>query len=463
MDVSSAIDVTARGEMDAEPLLAVCLARLEWSPERLAREINKTCGPGTISSKAPYAWLRNSRPRGRVPQVVADLLSRRLSIAITPEQLWPRAHFGANIDRPADHGLTQPWTPQGMRDSAAALSSDWTVPDLQTRRSVTPPALIDHVTQWLVQPTGTIRERSAGEAITDAMLEALEARVSDLRRMDDAQGGNVVLDWAGYDLRWATQLLVRGAYDVDTGRRLHLIVAELAQLAGWLACDAGRHADAHRYWLLGLRAAHVAGDNALGANIVSCLSYQATWLDHGSDALQLIRIAITGARHLAAGRLVALLYSRQARALALVHDRSGADEALATAQEAHSSSDEAEEPSWTYWISPAVLAADAGRVWLDLGDPDRAEASLDAGLALFGEDQPRNRMLHNASLAEARLMQGEVHGAAEAAHHALDLAASLRSQRAAERFLRLRTGFTQVDAIAARELADRITSEVPHT
>jgi hypothetical protein len=329
-------------------------------------------------------------------------------------------------------------------------------------RMVDPPSLADHAAQWLIQPSGALEARTIGEPITAEMLEALEARVSDLRRMDDSRGGHVVLDWAGHDLRWATELLLRASYDLEAGRRLHVIVAELAQLAGWLACDAGRHAIAHRYWLTGLRAAHTAGDDALGANIVSCLSYQATWLDHAPDAVHLIHVALSGARHLEPGRLPALLHSREARALALAGDRPAAQRALDAAQASYAEGPP-DQPPWTYWISEAVLAADAGRAWLDLGEPTRAEVSLGAGLRMFGDAQPRNRMLHHASLAEARLRRGEVHGAADAAHAALDLAGTMASQRAIERFANLADSFGHFDAVAAREVADRIRTLSPRS
>jgi hypothetical protein len=314
---------------------------------------------------------------------------------------------------------------------------------------------------WLINSGEALQPRSEGEPITPEMLDALEVRVGDLRRMDDTRGGTFVLDWAGHDLRWASELVRRGAYDHDIGIRLHTILAELAQLAGWLACDAGRAAEAHRYWLLGLRAAQTADDRQIGANIVSCLSYQAVWNRHASDALSLIKIARRAVIDKQSGTLQALLATRQARAHALLGDRYACERALSEALAHSLAADPLADPSWSYWVTPAVLTADAGRAWLDLGDPHRAEASLLQGLELFADTQPRNRMLHNASLAEARLAQHDIHGAAEAAHAALDLAPSLNTRRGLDRLRTLHSAFTQETAVAAHEVADRIRSLTP--
>ncbi|BCK72930.1 hypothetical protein Srufu_068830 [Streptomyces libani subsp. rufus] len=88
-------------------MLATCLSRLAWSPEQLAREINHSRGPGTISEKAPYNWLRGSCPRRDLPHVVAELLSERLGEHIAVEAIWPQ-HFSAMS------GLTKPTAPRRM-------------------------------------------------------------------------------------------------------------------------------------------------------------------------------------------------------------------------------------------------------------------------------------------------------------------------------------------------------------
>lgn len=78
----------------------------------------------------------------------------------------------------------------------------------------------------------------------------------------------------------------------------------------------------------------------------------------------------------------------------MLGDAAACERALAEAVVSSEARDDAPDPSWSYWITPAVLAADAGRAWLDLGYPDRAEVCLLRGLHLFGDNQPRNRLSH---------------------------------------------------------------------
>ena len=71
-------------------------------------------------------------------------------------------------------------------------------------------------------------------------------------------------------------------------------------------------------------------------------------------------------------------------------------------------------------------------------------------------------MLHHSSLAQARLCRGELIGAIEAAHDALDLAATLNSRRGLDRLHGLHTSFAKETLVVAREVADRIRSVMPH-
>ncbi|MEJ8651717.1 hypothetical protein WKI65_27440 [Streptomyces sp. MS1.AVA.3] len=101
------------------------------------------------------------------------------------------------------------------------------------------------------------------------------------------------------------------------------------------------------------------------------------------------------------------------------------------------------------------MVADAGRAWLELGRPRRAEWHLAQGIDLLRGSQPRNLLLHSASLAEARLAHREVDGAAEAAADALTLAESVTSQRAHARLMALRGRFGRYDTPVAREIVQR--------
>ncbi|MEV4442340.1 hypothetical protein AB0K09_25690 [Streptomyces sp. NPDC049577] len=446
--------------MNETSVLACCLDRLSWSPERLAREINRVCGADTISPKAPYNWLKGSCPRRRLPHVVADILTDRLGEPVTVQALWP-GRFPAGEEclarvpapRPAPDAGSEP-SPHAPR---SAQRPRLTAAAPAPRTAATEQELMTTAVDWLLNPDPEPGSQLRGEEVDHAALDVLNERIAQLRRLDDDRGGRLVLDWAAQDLRWARTLTAECSYDPATGVRLHRAVAELGQLVGWIAADLGIDDLARQHLLLALRAARAAGDRALAAHVISCLSYRAAWNGHGQDALRLSRIARKGSAGEPAGPGQALLATREARAHASLDDPGGCQRALEEAAElaeAGPRGGRADAP-WSYWVTPAVLVADAGRAWLELGKPARAARDLAHGLRLFDDSQPRNRLLHWASLAEARLQLDDVDGAAAAADAALDLAEHVNSMRATARLTWLRSRFRRCDGRAARQTVQR--------
>ncbi|MGW7489596.1 hypothetical protein [Streptomyces sp. NPDC054786] len=419
--------------MNEVAVLASCLARLSWPPERLAREINKRCGSGTISSKAPYNWLKGACPRRRLPYIVAKILSDQLGEPIAVEALWPQ-HF--------------PAAPSPQRIPAQR----------RPMTSVPPPAALDPVTasvDWLVADDAPPPSRTRGEEVPEVAVEVLTVRIQQLRQLDDSCSSGLVLDWALQDLQWAKKLAATYSYDTSTGLRLHRIIAELGQLTAWLTADQGMDELSNTRFLSALSAARAAGDRPLAAYIISCMSYRAVWAGRTEEALRLIRIARKGSAQEDMGIGQALLATREARARAGLGDEAGCRRALDEAAELSRAGRPSSEPPWAYWLTPAVMVADAGRAWLELGRPQQAEWHLAHGIDLLQGSQPRNLLLHSTSLAEARLAHREVDGAAEAAAEALTLAENISSQRAHSRLMALRQRFVRYDSAVAREIVQR--------
>ncbi|MFI2077441.1 MULTISPECIES: hypothetical protein [Streptomyces] len=428
-------------EAGGTSVLASCLQLLSWTPEQLAREINRKCGPGTISAKAPYNWLKGALPRRRLPHVVATILSERLGEHITVGALWPQ-HFppSARQARPSLVPDPRGATSTGIPDPAPEPP----LPDPL-------PAAVD----WLLGDENAPPARMRGAEIPVEALDMLTARIRQLRLLDDSSHGGLVMDWALQDLRWARKMAADYAYPASTGVRLHGIIAELAQLAGWLAADLGLERRSRSCFLTALDAARTAGDRSLAAYVISCMSYRAAWSGRGEEALRLIRIARKGSAGEEPGITQALLATRQARAHAGLGDETGCRRALEEAAELSQAGGPPADAPWAYWLSPAVMVADAGRAWLEIGRPRQAEWHLQHGIELLGDSQPRNRLLHCASLAEARLARGEVDGAAEAAGDALDLTDTVTSLRATARLSELRGRFLRFDSAAARTIVQR--------
>jgi tetratricopeptide (TPR) repeat protein len=434
--------------------LADYLATLEWSPERLAKEINRLHGQGTISPKAPYAWMKGAYPRGGLAESVAKILSSQLGLTVEIEQIWPRKDGEA----PGQHGTAHvdlPWTEgynkQVLFDignlSEASLSLD--IPQLP------PTTLLSAAVDWLAAEDSRAGAHFHGEEIPPTAVDILADRIVDLRRLDDIPGTTMVANWSVHELEWAIRMAHESSYGQELGVRLYGKIAELAQLAGWLLADLGQHGRGQHYLLAGLRAATLSGDRSLGAYILSCISYHLTWQGNGRDALRLLRIADAGLDGDSVGAVRSLLATRRARAHAQLGDERACRSQLSEAAEAFSTGDRTARPSWTYWVTPAVLDADAGRALLELGKPDHARCKLAEGL---NDQQWRNHLLHCMSMAEACLELRQPEEAAELIRAALDRTPTLDSRRVRGRLRHIRSSLTAFDTPQARATLDQINS-----
>ncbi|MCM3921553.1 hypothetical protein ND748_07725 [Frankia sp. AiPs1] len=114
-------------------------------------------------------------------------------------------------------------------------------------------------------------------------LAAFRAVIEALRRLDDNEGGQAVLPWAAREAQWAIEVL---RTTPESGRpAMYRIVAELMELSGWVATDAGQHALAQRYLLAALHAAQAAGDREHGAYILALLGFNASLAGQHREAV----------------------------------------------------------------------------------------------------------------------------------------------------------------------------------
>lgn len=434
-------------------LLRLCLDRLEWPPERLAREVNRIAGQQAITQKAPYGWLKGSTPRGRLPQFIALTISRALSESISPAALFPEAR-SSPVAVVAHHGLELPWTSEGALRCAALLSSSTG----NALLAASGPMLVACAVDWLTVPDSAAPTRLTGMPLDPEFVRLLAERTIQLRRLDDKQSSPMLLDLVVHDLHLVADYAISSSYDPETGTLLFGVLAQLAQLAGWVSIDLDLRAQGQRYLLAGLHFAHASGDRDFAANILSCLGYQTLWAEDGASAVRLIRLARQGTLRTAHPLVAALLASREGRAHAIQGERAACARALDEASAAFADLDPqaALAPSWAYWINEGVLTADAGRAWFEADDPKKSARLLTRGLELLGSDQPRNRLLHGISLAHAHLRSGQLDDAVVAGEAALDVARIHGSTRVRSRLDDLREELLRQHSTDARRLADQI-------
>ncbi|MCA1674853.1 MAG: hypothetical protein LC799_22565, partial [Actinobacteria bacterium] len=286
--------------------------------------------------------------------------------------------------------------------------------------------------QWLIRDPEPLVSGLSGGRVSVALADQLPDMIATLRTMDDAAGGGTVLGLAQQAFDWVAGLLDQASYDERTGRRLYIALAELGQLTGWVAHDAGWPGLGQRCHVAALRAAHSADDRPLGAHILGCMADQAARRGQPAEAVTLIETAVAGIRGWETPRLLAELYIRKAYALATLQDGSACAAAVAKARTQIERFEPDSDPRWLYWVTPAEITAGAGDCLLQLGQPGRATALLDSGIAMFDESFARDRQIYLIHLSDALARPGkqrDLDAAADRGLAAVHLAETLNSTR----------------------------------
>jgi hypothetical protein len=176
----------------------------------------------------------------------------------------------------------------------------------------------------------------------------------------DGQGGQVRIQHA--------ELLDQASYDEPTGRRLHIVLAELGQLCGWTAYDDGQQGLVQRYYVTAPHAAHSAEPAA------GCAHPQLHG-PAGSPPGATLRGRDThrdrpgGSAWPQTPQLLAELHIRQACALAAVNDVSACTAAASQTREYVEPQEY--DPPWLYWASQADITSVAASACCGWGRPTK--------------------------------------------------------------------------------------------
>jgi hypothetical protein len=289
-----------------------------------------------------------------------------------------------------------------------------------------------------------------GKRVDHALVDDLERVAEARRRMDDALGGATLLPAVREDLRLVVAMLDNAAYTEDVGKRLHGVAAEFGRLAGWLAYDSEQPAVAQCYFLAAMRAAHVSGDRAIGANVLSSMSVQAAQSSSPGDAVTLTESALRAERELTPA-VAGSLYGRLAVGAAYTRDTTASQRAQDRAFELLAQSVPENEPPWIYWFTEADAQGLAGWSLLVLGRPGEAEPHLRRAVALLDPAFTRDRAGMLCDLATARVGAGTIERACATASEAASIIRRLDSPREQ----RLLADFRRAAAPYARSAAVR--------
>ncbi|MFI0453413.1 helix-turn-helix domain-containing protein [Actinomadura sp. 6N118] len=272
-----------------------------------------------------------------------------------------------------------------------------------------------------------------GRRVGRSAAEGLASRAHGLRLADDVVASGDLLGPAFRELRGAVRLYRETSHSEDTGRTLLTGIGELAQIAGWIASDAGQHAEAERAYRLGVSAAREAGDLSLVGNLAGSLAYQHSNTGREDEGVSLARAAREEAGDEAPGTARALYSDRVAWAHTMAGDAQNAMRALGEAHEALTDAEDSTGPIWAYWVSLEELQIMDARVYTELHRPLRAVPLLQEVLDRYDSARTRELALYLSWLVIALADANEPEEAASAARRMLDLTSDFPSARTAER------------------------------
>lgn len=364
--------------------------RLRWSQSRLAREVCRTAGIAgdPVGRQEISRWETGKRtPREWLP-----FLATALSVPVEV--------------------LTGPSTPAE--------------PPLPTLADFLPAE----------DPLEPLEARTGGRLGT-GQVDDLQQRVHGLRLADDFLAGGDLIRPALRELRKAVRMFREHSYSDLTGHQLLVQIGELAQIAGWIASDAGQHEEAERIYRLGLSAATQAEDRTLAGNLAGSLAYQLSNTGRESEGLDLARAALDGAGPDAHPKARALYHDRVAWAATKAGGSENAQAAMRALGEADQAladdSGGAEAPGYLYWVDAGELRVMESRVYTELRRPLRAVPLLRGVLSEYDATHTREMALYLSWLAVAYADANEPEEAAATAERMLTLSADLSSERTAER------------------------------
>lgn len=275
------------------------------------------------------------------------------------------------------------------------------------------------------QPPRPSSTRAVG--VTDVQI--IREMTLTFRRLDNRFGGgharSALTNYLASDV---LPVLREGRCRDDVRRDLSAAVAELNQLAGWMAYDVGDAGSGGRYLRQAMHLCQDVCDDALAGEMLAGMSHQAAFLRSPALAIELARAAKDNGKRAGVPALVSESAVMEAHGLALANDVRGCLVALRESEEAFAAAEDRDRPEWLAYFDGAYLAAKFGHCFRDLGRPAEAERFARRSLDMI-DGYDRGRLFNLALLASALADQGKVEEACEIGSAALRIASDVRSAR----------------------------------
>ncbi|MFG2193836.1 hypothetical protein [Streptomyces sp. NPDC048639] len=401
-----------------------------WSKGELARLVNRHAAAmgypqlATDTSRV-RRWIDTGEvPRDPVPKVLASLFTERLGRVVTIEDLGLARHGRAGKRQSTD-GL--PWAP----DRTAAVLTEFTGMDLMLNRRglvgagaalAAGSALTSAMYDWLHTDPALAADRPPGGAALTAEpaghdryeaapvgsqeIEALERSVEVFRAWDAARGGGLQRKAVVGQLNEVGGILAYRHPD-HLQRRLWGVAANLAVLAGWMSHDVGLEPTAQKYFVIAAHAAREGGDRPRAAEALSRAARQMVHLGRPDDALDLMKLAKSGAGDQTLPRTRAMFHTIEAWAQASKGQVQAVRRTLGEAEDLFvSDKGDVPPPSWMQLFNEADLHGMEGLVYRTLAEHDPSVASIahrhaKEALDMRENGRQRSQIFDHISIASA--------------------------------------------------------------
>ncbi|MFH8371078.1 hypothetical protein [Streptomyces sp. NPDC018031] len=401
-----------------------------WSKGELARLVNRKAAAmghpqlATDTSRV-RRWIETGEtPRDPVPKVLAALFTERLGRVVTTEDLG----FGrqGRVGRgKSDDGL--PWAP----DRVAAVLTEFTGMDLMFNRRglvgagaalAAGSALSSAMHDWLHTDPALASDAprfddpfQAGQAGYDRYeaapvgsqeIDALERSVEVFRAWDASRGGGLQRKAVVGQLNEVGGMLSFRHPD-HLQRRLWGVAANLAVLAGWMSHDVGLEPTAQKYFVIAAHAAREGGDRPRASEALSRAARQMVHLGRPDEALDLMKLARSGAGEQTLPRTRAMFATIEAWAQASLGRGQAVRRTLGEAEELFvSDKSDVPPPSWMQLFNEADLHGMEGLVYRTLAEHEPAAAGIaqkhaKEALRMREDGRDRSQIFDHISIASA--------------------------------------------------------------
>lgn len=394
-------------------------------------------------------WLAGQRPRGEVPELIRRILSRAVGRPLTLDDIG----FGS----PSSASPGTVALDQFVNRAPALWRSDRPGRDAQTPVTAGLNAIAP-VWEWENPPEDSDVSRHGSTRVGLDDVTCIQAARDRYEQMYRRVGGVATRGRVVFFLNEYAATVLRGSYSDAIGRKLHRAVGGLVSIAGICAYDADAQGLAQSYFHQALRLAKASGDRAFGAYIIALMTNQAMFLRDYHRALAFAEAALRAAGSEISPALAADLNAMKAKAYGRIKEQNSAHQAMASAEQAAGRIGEREEPPETGYVQPGLVDTQLAETLLSLGDLSAADtyAQQAADLATH----PRGQVNRLVTVTRVAVARRDIDRAAHAASAMLDRAEGMESVRLNDRFRAIADALRPEDAASAREVVERIDTNL---